>query len=91
MRALNLVFLVNYHVVTEVVKTEFVVCSVCNICGISLFSALVIEIVADKTNRKTEVILVLKKAISNVNNITVRYSDKMIFKKDETSDLLMKH
>lgn len=43
------------------------------------------------TNRKTEVILVLKKAISNVNNITVRYSDKMIFKKDETSDLLMKH
>ena len=56
----------------------------------STSDGLVIDTIST-TNRKTEVILVLKKAISNVNNITVRYSDKMIFKKDETSDLLMKH
>ena len=56
----------------------------------STSDGLVIDTIST-TNRKTEVILVIKKAISNVNNITVRYSDKMIFKKDETSDLLMKH
>lgn len=56
----------------------------------STSDGLVIDTIST-TNRKTEVILVLKNAVSNVNNITVRYSDKMIFKKDETSDLLMKH
>ena len=56
----------------------------------STSDGLVIDTIST-TNRKTEVILVLKNAVSNVNNITVRYSDKMIFKKDETSDLLMEH
>ena len=56
--------------------------------GIYVSNAIVDKL---RVNLYRVVILVLKKAISNVNNITVRYSDKMIFKKDETSDLLMKH
>lgn len=42
-------------------------------------------------NRKTEVILVLKNAVLGVDNLTIRYSEKIIFKKDETSDLLIEH
>lgn len=39
------------------------------------------------SDRKTEVVMVLKQAVSEIGNMSTRYSEKIIFKKDETLDL----
>lgn len=39
-------------------------------------------------DRKTEVVMTLKKAASNIENVSTRFSEKVIFKKGETLDLL---
>ena len=55
MFTLNLLFLVNNHIVTQVVKAQLVVCSVCNVGVVSRLSLLVVNLVSDKTYGKTEV------------------------------------
>ncbi len=44
----------SYHVVTEVVKSKLIVCSVCNIAEVSLTSFIVGESVEDTADGKTE-------------------------------------
>lgn len=38
-------------------------------------------------NRKTEVVLILKEAASNVENVSLRFSEKVVFKKNEALNL----
>ena len=50
MTSLNLVFLVRNHIVTKIVKSHLVVCSVGDIGGIGCLALVVVETVDDKTD-----------------------------------------
>ena len=52
--ALHLILLAYAHIVTQIVKAEFVVCSVCYIAGISGAALLVVEIMYDESYGESE-------------------------------------
>ena len=54
MAALHLVFLVNHHVVAQIVKTEFVVCPVSNIGVIRFFALVVFKVMYNQADAQAE-------------------------------------
>ena len=51
---LNHLIFINYHVITQIVKAEFVICTVSNICSISSLTIWEIHIMHNQTYRQTE-------------------------------------
>ena len=60
MFALNFLFLMSNHVITEIIKTEFVICSVCDITGICTASLVGVRFVLINTNINQNLSLPLK-------------------------------
>ena len=59
MAALNLVLLVNYHVVAQVVEAELVVGAVGDVGGVGFLSEVVLEVVYDKSDLESHVLIEL--------------------------------
>ena len=51
---LNHLIFINYHVITQVVKAEFVICTVSNICSIGSLTIREVHIMHNQANRQTE-------------------------------------
>ena len=51
---LNHLIFINYHVITQVVKAEFIIGTVSNICSIGSFTVGEVHIMHNQTNRQTE-------------------------------------
>ena len=54
MLSLHLIFLINYHVVTEVIKSELVICTICNIGIISFPLLLLVHARKHNANRSVQ-------------------------------------
>ena len=56
---LNTVFFINNHIVTKIVKSHFVICTVGNICSISFATCFVILFVNNQTHRQSKEVIEL--------------------------------
>ena len=77
---LNALFLVSNHVVTEVIESELIICSISNVAEVSLTSLIVCETVEDTADCKSEpaehlahfLSLCLSKVVVNCNDVNAQ-------------------
>ena len=77
MTALYHFFFMNNHVVTKIVETKFVICTVSNVSGICLTSFTVVKLVNNKSDTHTKITVNFSHPLAVTLSKIIVYGDNM--------------